>query len=120
MIPIRLYLDEDAAQHDLLTALRLRRVDVTSAQQQGLIGVADRVHLEWCRSNGRVLYTFNVRDFYALHTDFVKSGVEHPGIVLAPQQRYSIGGQMHRLLRLIGSKSAKEMVNRVEFLSTWR
>jgi len=116
---IRLYLDEDAAQHDLVAALRLRRVDVTSAVESNLLGAKDRVQPEWCRAQGRVLYTFNAGDFFALHGEFVASGKVHAGIVLAPQQRYSIGGQMRRLLRLIESKSAEAMVSQVEFLSAW-
>jgi hypothetical protein len=116
---IVLYLDEDAAQHDLIAALRLRSVDVTSAQESGLIGASDRTQLEWCRSQGRVLYTFNVGDFYALHSELTRAGKEHSGIVLAPQQRYSVGGQLRRLLRLIRSKSAQEMVCQIEFLSAW-
>jgi hypothetical protein len=116
---IRLYLDEDAAQHDLLIALRLRDVEVTSAQEQGLTGASDRAQLEWCRVQERVLYTFNVRHFYALHSEYVKSAKAHAGIILAPQQRYSIGGQMRRLLRLIETKPAGQMVNHVEYLSAW-
>ena len=48
MSVIRLYLDEDAAQHDLIAALRLRGVDVTSAQEQGMVGATDLAQLEWC------------------------------------------------------------------------
>jgi len=55
---IRLYLDEDAAQHDLIAALRLRGVEVTSAQEQGMIEATDLAQLEWCRSQSRVIYTF--------------------------------------------------------------
>ena len=35
------------------------------------------------------------------------------------QQRYSVGEQMRRLLRLISSLTAEEMRNRIEFLSAW-
>ena len=119
MSVVRLYLDEDAAQHDLLAALRLRRVDVTSAQEQGLVGAADLAQLQWCCAKKRVLYTFNVRHFYALHGEYLRSAREHAGIILAPQQPYSIGGQMRRLLRLMERKSAEEMANHVEFLSAW-
>jgi hypothetical protein len=38
-------------------------------------------------------------------------------MVLAPQQRYSVGEQMRRLLKLMAAKSAEEMENQVEFLS---
>jgi hypothetical protein len=116
---IRLYLDEDAAQHDLIAALRLRKVEVTSAQEQGLVEVPDLAQLEWCRAKARVLYTFNVRHFYALHGEFMRSAREHAGIILAPQQRYSIGGQMRRLLRLIERTSAEEMASHIEYLSAW-
>lgn len=68
---------------------------------------------------GRVLYTFNVGDFYRLHTALLKQGKSHAGIILARQQRYPVGEQMRRLLKLIAAKSAEEMKNRVEFLSAW-
>ena len=119
MSVIRLYLDEDAAQHDLIAALRLRGVEVTSAQEQGLVEATDLAQLEWCRSQSRVIYTFNVRHFYKLHSEFMRAAKEHAGIILAPQQRYSVGGQMRRLLRLVEQKSAEEMVNHVEYLSAW-
>jgi hypothetical protein len=113
-------LDEDAGQHSLLTALRLRGVDVTSAQEVGLIAATDEQQIEWCQGQGRVLFTYNVRDFYALHSSIIKSGEQHAGIVLAVQQRYSIGEHLRRLVRLIALKSAEEMTNCVEFLSSWK
>ena len=120
MSVIRLYLDEDAAQHGLLAALRLRGVDVTSAQEVGLISAPDQSQLEWTQQAGRVLYTFNVGDFRDLHREFLNAGKDHPGIILAPQQRYTIGGQMRCLLRLIAARSAEDMRNRIEFLSNWQ
>lgn len=96
-----------------------RGVEITSAQEMGLVAVPDRTQLEWCQAQGRVLYTFNVRDFYALHTEYLSSGRTHAGIILAPQQRYSIGEQMRRLLRLIAIRSATDMHNQVAFLSAW-
>ena len=50
----------------------------------------------------------------------MRSGQNHAGIILVVQQRYSIGEQSHRLLRLIKTLSAEEMENRLEFLSAWR
>ena len=43
----------------------------------------------------------------------------HQGIILTQQQKYGIGEQMRRILRLIGALSAEEMENRLEFLSVW-
>jgi hypothetical protein len=73
----------------------------------------------WATEQGLVLYSFNVRDFYRLHTTFLTQGKFHAGIILAQQQRYSLGEQMRGILRLIAVKSAEEMQNQVEFLSDW-
>jgi hypothetical protein len=68
---------------------------------------------------GFVLYTFNVSDFYRLHTEWVAAGREHAGIVLATQQRYSVGEQLRRILRLRAVVTAAGMRNQVEFLGNW-
>jgi len=116
---IRLYVDEDSMRHALVEALRARGVDVLTAVEAGMIERKDEEHLEYATVQGRVLYTFNVGDFYRLHTAFLKQGKSHAGIILARQQRYPVGEQMRRLLKLIAAKSAEEMRNRVEFLSAW-
>ena len=66
-----------------------------------------------------MLYSFNVGDFYQLHTNYMEQNKSHAGIVLALQQQYSVGGQMRRLLQLIAHLTAREMQNRLEFLSAW-
>ena len=43
----------------------------------------------------------------------------HAGIIVITQQRYGIGEQIRRLLRLIAAKSAEDMQNNIEFLSSW-
>jgi hypothetical protein len=113
-------LDEDAAQHGLVAALRLRGVDVTSAQEVGLVATPDKSQLEWSHQAGRVLYSFNVADFHALHAEILQTGKAHSGMILAPQQRYTIGGQLRCLLRLMAARSAEDMRNRIEFLSNWQ
>ena len=114
---IRLYLDEDTMSSSLVMALRSRGVDVATALENGMIEKPDREHLEWASSQGRVLYSFNVGDFSRLHTEFLSQGHPHAGLVLAKQQRYSVGEQMRRILRLIAARPAEEMCNLVEFLS---
>jgi hypothetical protein len=116
---IRLYIDEDAMDKDLVQALRARGVDVITALDAGMIERGDEQHLGFAATEERVLYSFNVGDFYHLHTMFLAQGKSHAGIALAQQQRYSVGEQMRRLLRLIAAKSAEDMRNQVEFLSTW-
>lgn len=114
MIP--LYLDEDSMDRDLVTALQARGVDVITAADAGMLGRSDADHLDYATSQGRVLFSFNRGDFYRLHTTYLTEGKSHTGIILASQQRYSIGEQMRQLLELIATKSAKEMLNNVEFL----
>jgi hypothetical protein len=46
-------------------------------------------------------------------------GRDHAGIIAAPQQTFSIGGQMRRLMRIRAALSADQMTNRIEFLTTW-
>lgn len=116
---IRLYLDEDAMDQDLVRALRIRALDVITALDSGMIERTDRDHLEYATTHGRVLYSFNVGDFYRLHTEYLPEGKSHAGIILAPQQRYSVGSQMRGLLKLIAARSAEEMRNQVEFLGPW-
>lgn len=116
---ISLYMDEDSMDNDLVRALRVRGVDVATAHDAGLVEVADGEHLAHAAKNGRALYSFNVGDYMALHAAFLAEGKEHAGIILAQQQRYSVGEQMRRLLRLVSMKSAERMRNAVEFLSTW-
>lgn len=104
---------------DLVAALRARGIDVVTATEAGLIAVPDEQHLAFAAAHGCVLYTFNVSDFYRLHTEWLRAGRDHAGLLLAPQQRYSVGEQLRRILRLYASRSASEMHNHVEFLANW-
>ncbi|MCB0155392.1 MAG: hypothetical protein KDF65_11405, partial [Anaerolineae bacterium] len=66
-----------------------------------------------------VRYSFNRRDFYLLHTEYLEQGKSHAGIILARQQHYSVGEQMRRILGLSAARSADEMQNTIEFLNAW-
>jgi len=116
---IRLYFDEDTMDSDLIHALRIRGVDVTSALEQRMVRWPDADHLEFATSQGRVLYSFNVGDFQQLHSEYMTQGKHHSGIILCQQQRYSLGEQMRRLLNIVGRVSAEEMRDSLIFLSAW-
>jgi endonuclease V-like protein UPF0215 family len=118
-VTIRLYMDEDSMSHALVRALKARGVDVTTALEEGMINRSDEAHLEYATAQGRVLCTFNVADFYHIHTAFLAEDKNHAGIVLVQQQQYTVGEQMRRLLRLMSVQSAEAMQNQVEFLSAW-
>jgi len=114
-----LYFDEDALDTDLVGALRQRGVRVVTPIEENLIGRTDEEQLEHASKHQCVLYTFNLSDFYALHTRWLAGARHHAGLILAPQQRFSLGEQLRRILRLRAAKSAEAMRDRAEFLSMW-
>jgi Domain of unknown function (DUF5615) len=118
MSQIRLYLDEDSRSKKLLQALQSRGVDVITVAETGMLSRSDEEQLSWAFTNQRVIYSFNSRDFYRIHTNWLERGDSHAGIILG-QQNFSVGAQMRRLLRLISAKSAEEMQNQIEFISAW-
>jgi hypothetical protein len=119
MSRIRLHFDEDAMQRALVASLRARRVDVLTPLDCGMVGKSDEEHLRHASGEGRVLYSFNIKDYSLLHKHWITSGLEHSGIILASQQRYSSGEQLRRLLHLMNGRSAADMVSRLEYLSNW-
>ena len=116
MSQIRLYVDEDAAQHAVVDGLRARGVDVLTVLDAAKTSATDEEQLEFAALQGRSIYTLNVDDFCRLHSEFLSQGREHAGVILIPRQRYSIGEKIQRLMELIESVTAEEMHNRVEFL----
>ncbi len=117
---IRLYLDEDAQRGSLVKALRERGVDVLTANEAGMADRTDDEHLDFAAVQARVLFSFNVGDFNRLHAEYIRQSKPHAGIILAPQQKFSVGEQLRRLLRIINARSAEQMRDTVEFLGAWR
>jgi len=104
----------------VVKALRARGVDVLTALDAGMIDREDGEHLAFATEQGRVLFSFNIGDYYELHTTYLATGRPHTGMILARQQVYSVGELMRRLLKLTAAKLAEDMRNEVEFLSAWR
>jgi len=119
MSRVRLYFDEDAMQQALVVALRARNVDVVTASECGMVARSDGDHLEYASREGRVLYSFNIKDYRVLHEQRIADGLEHSGIMLSFQQRYSVGEQLKLLLKFLGEMPAAEMRSRLEYLSNW-
>jgi len=119
MSQICLYLDEDTLRKVFVQALRDNDVNVLTVSDANNLGRIDEEQLIWATEQGRVIYTFNSRDFCRLHGSFIAVGRSHTGIIVAPRQSYSVGEQVRGFLKLIGSKSAAEMINQLEFLGTY-
>jgi Tfp pilus assembly protein PilZ len=84
-----------------------------------MVNRSDEQHLWHAQSVNRALYSFNMKDFSALHGEWIASGRSHSGIIVVSQQRYSIGEQLRRLLHLLSRVSAEEIRSRIEYLSAW-
>jgi hypothetical protein len=117
-VRIRLYLDEDSNRRGLVQGFRARGLDVLTTLEAGMGGRLDEDNLEFATSQSRVLYTYNIADFYELHAAWLNAGRSHAGLILC-QQRYTIGEQLHRALKLFAARSAEQMIDRAEFLSAW-
>lgn len=119
MIAVRLYFDADSMERAVVAGLRARGIDAISALEVGMADSSDDEQLMFARSEGRVLFSFNVSDFQRIHTQCLFRGESHAGIILAAQQRYTVGERIRRLQKLIAARFAEEMHNRLEFLSDW-
>ena len=116
---IKLYLDEDAQRASLTQSLRQHGVDVLITSEAAQISKSDESQLAFAASVGRTIYTYNVGDFTALHSEYLTQEKNHSGIIIGEQGRFGIGEQVRRLLRIVEAKSAEDMQNHIEFLSNW-
>jgi len=119
MTKIRLYIDEDAVERGFVQSCRSNDIDVITTLDANRLTYADEAQLIWANEQRRVIYTFNKRDFSQLHSNFLVQSISHSGIILAQQQRYSIGQQLRGLLKLIRSKSSEEMINQLVYLGNY-
>jgi len=115
---VRLYLDEDAIDHALIQALRFRGADLLTTPEADMMEQDDAEQIDFATAAGRVLYTFNARDFCRLHREYLAQGKSHSGIVVG-RQDCSIGDQTRGLMQLIARRSAEQMVNQLEHPGGW-
>ena len=67
-----------------------------------------------------MLYTSNVRDFAALHAQWMAAGSAHAGIIVRFRQRMPSGQQVGAVVRLSDSSGGDSLDNRFEYLEQWR
>lgn len=116
---IRLYFDEEAQDDDVVAALKMRGVDVLTTNEAGMNGKDDDEQLEYATNVGMVIYSFNIGHFKFLHETWITEGKSHTGIILSQQQRFGVGEQMRRLLKIVHTLTAEQMIDRLEFLGHW-
>ena len=80
---------------------------------------SDAEQLTWAVEQQRAIYTYNASDFCRLHSEFLRQGRHHAGIIIGDQQTASIGEELRRLIKVSEARTAANMKDSLEFLSNW-
>lgn len=113
----RLHLDADTAIKALERALLERDHDVTRTPTVWMpFDASDEEQLLGATAQGRIIFTFNIRDFQILAQQFQ----QHAGIVLAVQTSWTLSQLIHALDRLLSETHAEAWVGQVRWLNQWR
>ena len=111
---IGLYMDEHV--HRAITiGLRLRGVDVLTAQEDGQRGALDAALLDRATELGRFLFSQD-EDLLAEAKCRQAEGVPFAGVVYAHQMWVTIGICVHDLELIAKAGEPSDLANRVEFL----
>jgi len=113
---IKLYLDEDVHE-DIAMALKLRGYDIKTTREAGNKGLSDIEQLIYATKKDRVIISFNISDFNRLHSEFIKKGIKHSGIILSKQ--LPIGIIVKALLKLLSKIDNERLKNNLVWLSDW-
>lgn len=110
----RLHLDADASIKAVYNSLRERGHDVTRTPNNWIAFDADdRAQLLGSTAQGRVLFTFNIRDFHAL----AKQYSTHHGIIFAAQSRWTISELIESLDRALSQTEESDWLGAVRWLN---
>ena len=113
----RLHLDADASIRAVHSALRERGYDVTRTPCDWMPADADdRAQLLGATAHGRLIFTFNARDFLFIARKYP----EHGGILLAAQSRWPLKELIDALDRALTRTSAEEWRGKVRWLNDFR
>lgn len=111
---VALYMDQHVPRA-ITTGLRLRGVDVLTAQEDGASLFSDPELLDRAAVLGRVLFTQD-SDLLAEAARRQQAGIPFNGVIYAHQLRVSIGGCIHDLETVARVARPEDMAGRVEFL----
>jgi hypothetical protein len=113
----KLHLDADASQRALQEALLKRGHDITWTPQPDLpLDASDDFQLLWSTAQGRIIFSFNIRDFIHKTSAFPK----HYGILLAHHSKYSLTDLIYLIDKVLNSTNSDEWIGQVRWLSDWR
>ena len=109
----KLLLDEHIWAY-LAKLLREQGFDVIHVNEADLTGTPDDQIMSYAVGEHRAVVTFNVKDFIPLAIQYYEDGKEHYGIVVSNQ--LSRGELQKRVIKLLKSVTAEELINAVRYL----
>lgn len=113
----RLHLDADTSIRQLQRALLERGHDVSRTPNEWMaLDADDETQLLGATAQGRVIFTFNVRDYMALAERYSR----HGGIVLAAQRQWTLSALIGALDRMLTETAADEWPGQVRWLTQWK
>lgn len=99
---------------------RLRELghDVRAADAPELEGMGDPEVLELAAAEGRVLVTYNVRDFVPLTQQWDEAGRTHAGVILVPSsmRHEQFGPIVAGILNTLGDTGQRDWIDRTDWL----
>jgi hypothetical protein len=113
----KLHLDADTSIKALQRALLERGHDITRTPTDWMPrDASDEIQLLGATAQGRVIFTFNVKDFPVLAQRYR----QHQGIILAAQRSWSLSAMIAALDRLLSETEADDWVGQIRWLNQWR
>jgi hypothetical protein len=113
MPDLKLHLDADASMKGLHQALLERGHDVTRTPNDWMPrDASDEYQLMGATTQGRCIFTFNLRDFIEL----AKDHPEHGGLILAAQTSWMISSLISALDKLLSDADADDWTGRIQWL----
>jgi hypothetical protein len=114
---VKLHLDADTSIKSLQAALLVRGLDVTRTPNDWMpLNASDEQQLLGATAQGRVIFTFNIRDFLALAAHYPR----HGGILLAAQIAWTLPALMAALTRALTETAPEDWIGQTRWLSNWR
>jgi len=110
---VALYTDADVTPK--LARLLRERDFAVAAHEVGHAEWEDAEHLAYAASQGRVLLTYNSKDYAPLFDQYWWAGKEHHGIIVSEQ--LPVGELLRRALRFLNTMTADEMRNNYKDLA---
>lgn len=113
----RLHLDADTSIRQLQRMLIERGHDVTRTPNDWIsVEADDEAQLLGATAQGRIIFTFNVRDYMAL----ARRHPHHRGIALAAQRQWTLPTLIVALDQMLTETTADEWLGRVKWLAHWK